>query len=127
MALFLKNSFKKIKYQFDIEIGLLAQKLSKQHTRPSKRKYFLNIPNASIKQSKKFYSDIQYYCLTLKELNEIIILPEAMCKIIFDFIPYCFKNVRKNVDLNEILENIDHHNIRDRLDDNIYFYNLYGH
>ena len=127
MAFFLKHSFKKIKYQFDIEIGLLAKKLSKQHTRQSKRKYFLNIPNASIKQSKKFDSDIQFYCLTLNELNEIIILPEAICKIIFDFIPNCFKNVRKNVDLNEILQDYDHHNIQDHLDNNIHFYNIYGH
>jgi GR25 family glycosyltransferase involved in LPS biosynthesis len=132
MALFLKNSFKKIKYQIDIEIGLLAEHLSKEHTRRiSQKKIFLNIPNASITQSKKFNSDIQYYCLTLKELNRIINtnkekfkLPEVICQIIFDFIPYCFKNVRKNEKLS--INNIDHHNIRDKLDDNIYFYNMYG-
>ena len=131
MALFLKKSFKKIKYQIDIEIGLLAQKLWRNrsigsHQTPIKTKnLFLNISNASIKQSEKFNSDIQYHLLKLEELKNELKLPEDICRIIFDLIPYCYKFGPWRNSITNIYDNLDHHYIKNQLDNN-YVYNYYG-
>ena len=126
MAKFLIENIKIIKYQLDIELGILAKK--KYNNRLGINPYiFCNIPDASITQSEDFKSDIQYHSLKLFELKNILFLinsnfSEDICKIIYDFIPNCFKIIRKN-DNNLKIKN-DYKNMYDFLDQHSYHYRV---
>ena len=105
MAKFLWSNIKLIKYQLDIEIGLLA----------AKRAYplnndiiFCNLHTKTIIQSKKFKSDIQYYPISIEELGNILKLPDEIIRIIYEFIPNCYKMIRS--DENFTLYPYENHN-----------------
>lgn len=90
MAKYLVEKLNKITYQIDIEIGLLAGK----NTNPDRKNLFLNLKTNSIKQNIKFKTDIQYYNIDENELCSVLNLPFDVIKIIYDFIPQCFKKMR---------------------------------
>ena len=91
MAKYLLTSCINITYQIDIEIGIIA--LKKYYCDYIK---FLNIDTKCIRQSKKFNSDIQYYMISINELNNILRFPKEVNAIIFKFIPDHLKK-NKNV------------------------------
>ena len=87
MAQFLAKNIDRLKYQIDIEVGLLSK---------MDRCKFLNVSSDCVIQSKKFKSDIQFYRITPLEISKIFKLPIEICNIIYKFIPKCFKEKRCN-------------------------------
>lgn len=104
MARLLLKHINNITNQIDIEVGLLANKIY------SPRNDFCIFNTNSICRNKKFISDIQFYVLSIDNLNDILNLPEDICKNIYDYIPnfykinrfrssfnfYCSKNLLEN-------------------------------
>ena len=120
MANYLLKKLKKIKYQLDIEIGILASIVypNIQYSDP----IFGNIPSNDIIQSKKFSSDIQYYNISFQEISEFLYLykiPDDVSKLIYEYIPECFKINRKDEDIQ--ISRI-YKNIYDYLDTSNYYY-----
>jgi GR25 family glycosyltransferase involved in LPS biosynthesis len=120
MARYLISSLKKIKYQIDIEIGLLS--MIKENF--DKTRIFGNIICKSIIQSKKYVSDIQNYLISVNEMNSVFLfkIDANLCKIIYDYIPKMYKTDRKLQKLNIQKK---YRSINDYLDSSHYWYNYY--
>jgi GR25 family glycosyltransferase involved in LPS biosynthesis len=97
MARYFISSLKKIKYQLDLEIGLLS---SIKDNYEKKNRIFGNIICDSIIQSKKFVSDIQNYLINIDEISLLFELDENLCKIIYEYIPDIYKKHRKEEQIN---------------------------
>tara|TARA_B110000208_G_C11798478_1_gene440730 strand:+ start:5742 stop:6611 length:870 start_codon:yes stop_codon:yes gene_type:complete len=99
MAKLLLDNIYNIKYQIDIEIGLFAKK----YIYNDNKAIFLNIKTDTLQISKKFKSTIQYYNITLQELEDIFSISEDIALCIYNYIPTCFKkNKQLNINNNEI-------------------------
>lgn len=94
MAKYFINNLEKITYQIDIEIGLLSNKVFNANCN---KKIFINLKTSSIQQDKNFPTDIQSYNVDVKEISDILNLTEDISKIIYEFIPNCFKKCRNHV------------------------------
>ena len=95
MAKYLVEKLDKITYQIDIEIGILSSK----SLNLNRNKLFINFKTDSLKQNNKFKTDIQYYIITENEVSNLLKLPIDVSREIYQYIPNCFKQIRK--DLNQ--------------------------
>jgi GR25 family glycosyltransferase involved in LPS biosynthesis len=90
MAKFLYSNIKRLKYQIDLEIGILAAKYF--HFGQYNDFKFRNFNSIEIKQSNKFKSDIQYHPISIEELKNIFDkIPSGMVCTIYNYIPNCYK------------------------------------
>ena len=92
MAEFLYSNIRRIKYQLDLEIGILAAK--KYHHALGNRFIFMNFNTNLIKQSKKFKSDIQYSPISIEQLKKIFKHSEELIELTYEYLPDCYKMKR---------------------------------
>jgi len=89
MCEYLVNYMRCITYQIDIEIGLFANQNQYAMTH-----MFMNYETQSVTQSNRFESDIQYYTLTVPQIVDYTGLPCDVARIIYSYLPDCFKKSR---------------------------------
>lgn len=90
MAKFLYSNVKRLKYQLDLEIGILASKYF--HFNLYDEFKFMNFNSKEIKQSNKFKSDIQYHPISIEEMINIFDkIPSTIVYTIYNYIQNCYK------------------------------------
>ena len=83
ICLYLLNHIKKIKYQIDVEIGLLSHNIN-----------IYNFNTQAIQQNKTFKSDVQLPLISLKDVYNLMkhkLQSKNISQIIFSYIPYIFR------------------------------------
>ena len=80
MCLFLKDKIQRIKYQIDIEIGLLSRYCS-----------IFTMDSDSICQRKDLRSDVQLTMITLSDIEKNSCLPNVLNRCIYSYIPEIYK------------------------------------
>ena len=87
-CLYFLNHIQKIKYQIDIEIGLLSHRLN-----------MYNLNTSAIQQNKTFKSNVQLPLLSLEEVHDLFksrLKSKYITRMIFSYIPYLFRQLDKD-------------------------------
>ena len=88
---FLLDHIRKIKYQIDIEIGLLSHRIT-----------MYNINTKAIQQNKYFASDVQLSLVSFDDIQRIFtslqsgIINKNLLLLIYSYIPYIYKKINPN-------------------------------